>query len=88
MAYRGLALSTSIASGVNFLLLVYVFRKKYMEFPLKKSLIFFGKVLITTIIALGASYYIHNTVIKLAIFSLVYMVFWTKSLIKNKMEVF
>lgn len=88
MAYRGLALSTSIASGVNFLLLVYVFRKKYMEFPLKKSLIFFGKVLITTIIALGASYYIHNTVIKLAVFSLVYMVFWTKSLIKNKMEVF
>ena len=88
MAYRGLALSTSIASGINFLLLVYVFRKKYMEFPLKKSLIFFGKVLITTIIALGASYYIHNTVIKLAVFSLVYMVFWTKSLIKNKMEVF
>lgn len=88
MAYRGLALSTSIASGVNFLLLVYVFRKKYMEFPLKKSLIFFGKVLITTIIALGASYYIHNTVIKLAVFSLVYMVFWIKSLIKNKMEVF
>ncbi|WP_462335537.1 murein biosynthesis integral membrane protein MurJ [Fusobacterium varium] len=88
MAYRGLALSTSIASGVNFLLLVYVFRKKYMEFPLKKSLIFFGKVLITTISALGASYYIHNTVIKLAVFSLVYMVFWTKSLIKNKMEVF
>lgn len=88
MAYRGLALSTSIASGTNFLLLVYVFRKKYMEFPLKKSLIFFGKVLITTIIALGASYYIHNTVIKLAVFSLVYMVFWTKSLIKNKMEVF
>ncbi|MDU1910653.1 murein biosynthesis integral membrane protein MurJ [Fusobacterium sp.] len=88
MAYRGLALSTSIASGVNFLLLVYVFRKKYMEFPLKKSLIFFGKVLLTTTAALGASYYIHNTIVKLFIFSAVYMVFWTKSLIKNKMEVF
>lgn len=88
MAYKGLALSTSIASGVNFLLLVYVFRKKYMAFPLKKSLIFLGKVLVTTIIALGASYYIHNIVIKLLVFSAVYMIFWTKSLIKNKMEVF
>ena len=88
MAYKGLALSTSIASGVNFLLLVYVFRKKYMAFPLKKSLIFLGKVLVTTIVALGASYYIHNIVIKLLVFSAVYMIFWTKSLIKNKMEVF
>ena len=88
MAYRGLALSTSIASGVNFILLVYVFRKKYMEFPLKRSLIFFGKVILTTAVALGASYYVHNTIIKLVVFSAVYMVFWAKSLIKNKMEVF
>lgn len=88
MAYRGLTLSTSIASGVNFILLVYVFRKKYMEFPLKRSLIFFGKVILTTAAALGASYYVHNTIIKLVVFSAVYMVFWAKSLIKNKMEVF
>ena len=88
MAYRGLALSTSIASGVNFILLVYVFRKKYMEFPLKRSLIFFGRVILTTAAALGASYYVHNTIIKLVVFSAVYMVFWAKSLIKNKMEVF
>lgn len=88
MAYRGLALSTSIASGVNFILLVYVFRKKYMEFPLKRLLIFFGKVILTTAAALGASYYVHNTIIKLVVFSAVYMVFWAKSLIKNKMEVF
>ena len=88
MAYRGLALSTSIASGVNFVLLVYVFRKKYMEFPLKRSLIFFGKVILTTAVALGTSYYVHNTIIKLVVFSAVYIVFWAKSLIKNKMEVF
>ena len=88
MAYRGLALSTSISSVVNFILLVYVFRKKYMEFPLKRLLIFFGKVILTTAAALGASYYVHNTIIKLVVFSAVYMVFWAKSLIKNKMEVF
>ena len=88
MAYRGLALSTSIASGVNFLLLLIVFRRKYINFSLKKSYIFFIKTFIITAIALIASYKIDNTIIKLVVFSAVYMLFWAKSLLKNKMEVF
>lgn len=88
MAYRGLALSTSIASGVNFFLLLIVFRKKYINFSLKKSYIFFIKTFIITAIALIASYKIDNTIIKLVVFSAVYMLFWAKSLLKNKMEVF
>ena len=52
MAYRGLALSTSIASGVNFFLLLIVFRRKYINFSLKKSYIFFIKTFIITAIAL------------------------------------
>ena len=88
MEYRGLALSTSIASGVNFLLLLTVFRRKYINFSLKKTYIFFIKVFITTTIAMLASFKIENTILKLSIFSMVYMIFWIKSLIKNKMEVF
>lgn len=88
MAYRGLALSTSIASGVNFFLLLIVFRRKYINFSLKKSYIFFIKTFIITAIALIASYKIDNTIIKLVVFSTVYMLFWAKSLLKNKMEVF
>ena len=88
MAYRGLALSTSIASGVNFFLLLIVFRRKYINFSLKKSYIFFIKTFIITAIALIASYKIDNTIIKLVVFSAVYMLFWAKSLLKNKMEVF
>lgn len=88
MAYRGLALSTSIASGVNFFLLLIVFRRKYINFSLKKSYIFFIKTFIITAIALIASYKIDNTIIKLVVFSVVYMLFWAKSLLKNKMEVF
>lgn len=88
MAYRGLALSTSIASGVNFFLLLIVFRKKYINFSLKKSYIFFIKTFVITAIALIASYKIDNTIIKLVVFSVVYMLFWAKSLLKNKMEVF
>lgn len=88
MAYRGLALSTSIASGVNFFLLLIVFRRKYINFSLKKSYIFFIKTFIITAIALIASYKIDNTIIKLVVFSAVYILFWAKSLLKNKMEVF
>lgn len=88
MAYRGLALSTSIASGVNFFLLLIVFRRKYINFSLKKTYIFFIKTFIITAIALIASYKIDNTIIKLVVFSVVYMLFWAKSLLKNKMEVF
>lgn len=88
MAYRGLALSTSIASGVNFFLLLIVFRRKYINFSLKKSYIFFIKTFIITAIALIASYKIDNTIIKLVVFSAVYMLFWAKRLLKNKMEVF
>ena len=88
LAYKGLALSTSIASGVNFLLLLFVFRHKYINFSLKRSFIFLIKVTLTTIIALVASWYISNIILKLIVFSAVYMIFWAKSLLKKKMEVF
>ena len=88
LAYKGLALSTSIASGVNFLLLLFVFRYKYINFSLKRSFIFLIKVTSTTIIALVASWYVPNTILKLTVFSVVYMIFWAKSLLQKKMEVF
>lgn len=88
LAYKGLALSTSIASGVNFLLLLFVFRHKYINFSLKRSFIFLIKVTLTTIIALTASWYVPNTILKLIVFSAVYMIFWAKSLLQKKMEVF
>lgn len=88
LAYKGLALSTSIASGVNFLLLLFVFRHKYINFSLKRSFMFLIKVTLTTIIALVASWYVPNTILKLIVFSVVYMIFWAKSLLQKKMEVF
>lgn len=88
LEYRGIALSTSVAAAVNFILLLIVFRKKYINFSLKKSYIFFAKTLIVTSFALLASFKVENTILKLIVFSAVYMLFWTRSLIKNKMEVF
>lgn len=88
LEYRGLALSTSIAAGVNFFLLLSVFRKKYINFSLKKTWIFFFKTLLTTGIALLASFKIEQAILKLVVFSIVYMLFWARSLYKYKMEVF
>lgn len=88
LAYKGLALSTSIASGVNFLLLLLVFRYKYINFSLNKSFVFLIKVTMTTVVALVISWYIPNIILKLLVFSIVYIVFWAKSLIQKKMEVF
>jgi len=88
MAHSGLALATSVASGVNFFLLFIVFRKKYIKFPLTDIIIFFIKVTICSAIALAASYFLKNTLLKLCVFSAVYMLFWAKALLKNKMEVF
>lgn len=88
MAYKGLALSTSIASGVNFFMLLFVFRKKYINFSLKRTVIFLLKTLLSTAIALLVSFKLENTILKLVVFSSIYMICWGRSLIKYKMEVF
>ena len=88
MEYRGLALSTSIAAMVNFSLLLYTFRKKYIKINMKKVWVFLGKVLISTALAVGISFYIKNVILKLAVFSAVYLVLWGYSLYKKKLEVF
>ena len=88
MEYKGLALSTSIASLVNFSLLLYTFRKKYIKINLKSVWIFLGKTLISSAIAIGLSFYIKNIILKLIIFSVVYLILWGYTLYKNKLEAF
>ena len=88
LQYRGLALSTSIAAMVNFSLLLYTFRKKYINMNMRNVGIFFGKVFISSFIAVLASFYIKNIILKLVVFSIVYMGLWSYTLYKKKLEVF
>lgn len=88
LQYKGLALSTSIAAIINFSLLLYTFRKKYIVIKLKSVFIFFAKVLVSSLIAVGASFYIKNIILKLVVFSVVYILLWSYSFYKKKMEVF
>ena len=88
MEYRGLALSTSVAAMVNFSLLLYTFRKKYISLSLKPVCIFLIKVLISSMIAVAASFWLKNIIIKLAVFGAVYLALWGYTLYKKKLEVF
>ena len=88
LGYKGLALSSSIASGVNFLCLLYIFRRKYLYFSLKKTTLFLLKTSVITALAVVISYKLNSSLIKLIIFGIVYLLFWTRSLIKYKLEVF
>jgi len=86
--HRGLALATAIASMVNFMLLYITFNKKYIKLDLTYMVKFKFKVVMSTLMALGGSFYIDNVFIKLITFSLIYLALWAWPLKKNKLEVF
>lgn len=88
LQYKGLALATSIAAISNFIMLVYTFRKKYLNISLNKTLRFFIKVSLVSLIALVLSLIFSNIIIKLLIFSGVYLIIWAYPIYKYKLEVF
>ena len=73
---------------VNFSLLLYTFRKKYIKVNLNHTAVFFIKVIISSTIAVAASFYIKNIILKLIVFSAVYMALWGYTLYKKKLEAF
>ncbi|WP_319370647.1 murein biosynthesis integral membrane protein MurJ [uncultured Ilyobacter sp.] len=88
LQHRGLALATSIASGVNFFLLVHYFKKKYIGVDLKKMGNFLMKILVSTVAAISLSYFIEIVLIKLLVFSVVYLAPWLMPLKRRGIDVF
>jgi putative peptidoglycan lipid II flippase len=86
--HRGLALATAIASMVNFMLLYITFNKKYIKLDLAYIVRFKFKVVASTALALGGSFYLDNVFIKLITFSGIYLALWAWPLKKKKLEVF
>ncbi len=86
--HKGLALATAIASMVNFILLYITFNKKYIKLDLTYIVKFKFKVIMSTLLALGGSFYIDNIFIKLITFSGIYLALWAWPLKKNQLEVF
>lgn len=86
--YKGLALATSLSSGVNFILLVYKYRKEYIFFKLNKMIKFALKAIIISLIAVAISYNIKYSILKIVVFGIVYLGFWAPIIYKKKLEVF
>lgn len=86
--YKGIAFASAAASGVNFICLLWVYDRKYVKLDWKNYLLFAGKTIIATGVAIGFSYNIKNIVLKLCIFSLVYLLLWSYEMVKKRMEMF
>ena len=86
--YKGLALSTAIAAGVNFMQLLFEYRRKYICFNLKNTFKFLIKSTVISFIAFLVSFKIDFSLLKLVVFGVIYLAFWGRDLYKNKMEVF
>lgn len=88
MQYRGLALATAVASGVNFFALIFTFNRDYIKLNFQKLIIFLFKTVIASLISVGVSYKIENVFLKLLLFSLGYGLFWAYPIYKKRMKVF
>ena len=86
--HKGLALATSISSGVNFFLLLFVYVKLYVKLDLKNIITTAIKICISSVIATAFAFYINNVILKLVIFSAVFLLQWAYPIYKYRERVF
>ncbi len=86
--HKGLALATSISSGVNFFLLLFIYIKNYVKLDLKNIILTSIKITISSIIATCAAYYINNVILKLVVFSAIFLLQWAYPIFKYRERVF
>ena len=86
--HKGLALATSISSGVNFFLLLFIYIKNYVKLDLKNIILTSIKICMSSIIATCAAYYINNAILKLVVFSAVFLLQWAYPIFKYRERVF
>ena len=87
-AHVGITLATTCSAMINFLILFVSVKIQYIDFSLKKYLIFTGKALIFSLICVKVSSYLHNIFLKLIVFSLIYFILWGYDLITKKNKIF
>lgn len=76
LEYRGLALATAIASWVNFGLLVYILKKKYLDLKIRLPLQVSLLSLFFCLLAYGMSCFAPWILLKFVLFSIFYLGLW------------
>ncbi|MBP9510326.1 MAG: murein biosynthesis integral membrane protein MurJ [Fusobacteriaceae bacterium] len=88
ISYRGLALATSIASIANFSCLIYVFNKKHCAINFKKLISFSKATLVAVVVSTILSYPVDNIILRLIVFSLIYLLMWCYPFHRRGMGIF
>lgn len=88
MSFRGLALSTSLSSMLNFMLLFIYFVRKYQRINLDKIFKMSIQFLASSLLAYALSFYFNHTLIKFLVFSIVYFAIWALPAYKKRMQLF
>lgn len=99
MAHMGLALATALASTLNFVLLYIYNRKMYVRLNERSLVAFIIKVAVSGGIALLSAYFIGNmirlgsytrieSIMKLGVFSVAYLLLWAYPIKKGGLDVF
>lgn len=84
----GLALATSISSGINFILLLTIYNKLYVRLDIKNILYMLFRILVKSSLAIYISLFFSNIFLKLLIFSSIYLIQWSYSVFKFKDKMF
>ena len=88
--YRHMALAfvSSLTSAINFIQLYRCAEKKYFKFDNKAILTYTMKAVIIGLIALVPTFFLHNAILRIVAFSLVYLALWAKPLLKGGLNEF
>lgn len=93
--HMGLTFATSTAAMVNYIILLYSLNKNYIKINFKKYIKFILITLIFSALAYLISTYVPeignfrlDIVIKLIVFALLYLLFWSRSIIRKKINMF
>lgn len=84
----GLALATSISSGINFILLLSIYNKLYVKLDIKNIFYMLFRILIKSCLAIYISFLFSNIFIKFIVFAFIYLVQWSYSAFKFRDKMF
>lgn len=88
MQHKGLALATAISSGVNFSLLFINYMRLYVKLNIRNFSYMLFRIFVKSGLAIYISSFFSIFLIKLIVFSIVYLIQWSYSAYKYKSSMF
>lgn len=79
LQHKGLALATSISSGVNLLFLLFIYDRIYVKLDIKNIFYMLFRTTVKSLFAVYISSFFDNFIIQLLIFTIVYLLLWSYS---------